>query len=145
MKLGICAYYVPMETTQEINQMNYTITTEEVAEERINNWSDRKADATIRKHTNITVTDSNGKLVAKWNGSCPLRTNHGGYRSSSVNRIQVLPSADFPYPLNTDVRPVKNEEGKRVGFKVILKDGTVITGKNPKAVWANLLNDQFGI
>ena len=45
MNVGICAYYGPMETTKEINQMNYTITTEEVAEERINNWSDRKADA----------------------------------------------------------------------------------------------------
>ena len=125
--------------------MNYTITTEEIEAHEENNWGDRKRDAQVRKHTNITVTDSNGKLVAKWNGSCPLRTNHSGYRSSSVNRIQVLPSADFPYPLNAEVMPVKNEEGKRVGFKARLQDGTIITGKNPKEVWANLLNDQFGI
>ena len=140
-------------TTTKGNEMNYTITSEEIEAHEENNWGDRKRDAQVRKHTNITVKDSNGRCVAVWSGREALRTNHGGYRYSTYNRIQVIPNAtvngikpeEFRHPLNIDVNPVKNEEGKRVGFKAKLRDGTIITGKNPKEVWANLLNDQFGI
>lgn len=132
-------------TTTKAETMKYQITTEAVAEERINNWGDRKADATIRKHEIHRVTDSNGKLVAIWNGSLPLRFNNGSYKRATSLRMKVLPNQDFNYPLDVNITPVKNEDGKRTGFKAVLKNGTVITGKNPAAVWENLIATQYSL
>ncbi len=57
MKLGICAYYVPMETTKEINQMNTTAQLNEAI--KTFRYTNSKEEAIIGKATINKIREDN--------------------------------------------------------------------------------------
>lgn len=118
---------------ETMNTQEFTLVEEYNAEERVDMHSLRRRDITIKAHTNYSVIDSNGRTVAKYNATQPLKT-------ATMTRIQVLPSEDFPYPLSTPIFGSKKD-----GFKLNLENGIKIEAASPIAIWKELIATQYSL